>query len=42
MGQAETKTFSVEALREFAGAVRMAPKDAEAHKALHGLRAKMN
>ena len=31
-----------EALREFEGAVRMAPKDAEAHKALHGLRAKMN
>src|SRR5438128_8985374 len=31
-----------EALREFEGAVRMAPDDRESHKALHGLRAKMN
>ena len=31
-----------EALREFEGAVRMAPKDQEAHKALHGLRARLN
>lgn len=31
-----------EALRELEGAVRVAPRDAEAHKALHGLRARLN
>lgn len=31
-----------EALREFEGAVQMAPRDAEARKALHGLRARLN
>lgn len=31
-----------EALREFQGAVRVAPTDPEAHKALHGLRARLN
>ena len=30
------------ALREFEGAVRMAPQDAEARKALHSLRARLN
>ncbi len=31
-----------EALREFEGAVRAAPRDADAHKMLHGLRARLN
>ena len=31
-----------DALREFEGAVRAAPRDADAHKALHGLRARLN
>jgi len=31
-----------DALRELEGAVAVAPDDAEAHKALHGLRAKLN
>ena len=31
-----------QALREFEGAVRMAPQDAEARKALHSLRARLN
>jgi Tfp pilus assembly protein PilF len=31
-----------QALREMEGAVRAAPADAEAHKALHGLRARLN
>src|SRR5712692_2280134 len=31
-----------DALREFEGAVRAAPRDADAHKMLHGLRARLN
>ncbi len=31
-----------EALRELEGAVRAAPRDADAHKMLHGLRARLN
>jgi len=31
-----------DALRELEGAVRMSPADTEAHKALHGLRARLN
>ena len=31
-----------DALREFEGAVRAAPRDPEAHKALHSLRARLN
>ena len=31
-----------DALREFEGSVRMAPKDKDAHRALHGLRARLN
>ena len=31
-----------DALREFEGAVRMAPTDTEARRALHGLRARLN
>jgi tetratricopeptide (TPR) repeat protein len=31
-----------EALAEFQGAVAVAPRDGEAHKALHGLRARLN
>jgi len=31
-----------EALREFEGAVQMAPQDAEARKALHNLRGRLN
>ena len=31
-----------DALREFEGAVRMAPTDAEARKALHTLRGRLN
>jgi len=31
-----------EALREFEGAVRMAPTDIQSHRALHSLRARLN